>query len=251
MDQQLQDQKNPEEVCTELLRLLSLYRDRCEGKNSRNSSLAMPGLKKEGKVKLDVKKQIGQHRCVLPSRKTKWVSKISFEEQKEKYELQKFIALSFVEHGINFHFVTRTYPELSPKAYRCTVEAINNQAVNDIINFLRFECNVQVEKLNRDQKRSIRTQLTKIKEWLGNRNNTSLDTFYKFILRNYDKSIQITLNQALNVYKTIVNIIRCPFVNVLEVEEGEAANQENTNELEEKAMLLLYIKHKDYSKVAD
>jgi len=57
---------------------------------------------------------------------------------------------------------------MPPKTYRCYVEAVNNQNINEIVDFLRYECNMQVERLNRDQKRSIRTQLTKIKEWLGN-----------------------------------------------------------------------------------
>jgi hypothetical protein len=173
----------------------------------------VPSLKREFKP-------LGDHEIVLPSRKTKWVRNISKEAQRQKYEEQKFIALSFCEHGINFHQVTQHYPEMSPKSYRCTVEAINNQAVNDIINFLRYECNVQVERLNRDQKRSIRTQLTKIREWLGNRDPQQLDTFYKFIYRSYDKAIEVSCEDALKLYKTIIQIIKSPFVNVLEAEEG-------------------------------
>jgi hypothetical protein len=61
-----------------------------------------------------------------------------------------------------------------PKTYRCYVEAINNQAVNEIVDFLRYECNLEIERLNRDQKRSIRTQLTKVREWLGNRDIAQL-----------------------------------------------------------------------------
>jgi hypothetical protein len=39
--------------------------------------------------------------------------------------------------------------------------------------------------MNRDQKRSIRTQLTKVKEWLGNRDMDQLDCFYRFIYKYY------------------------------------------------------------------
>jgi hypothetical protein len=63
---------------------------------------------------------------------------------------------------------------MSPKTYRCLVEGINNDAVCGIINFLRSECCLEIERLNRDQKRSIRTQMTKIKEWLGNRDKGQL-----------------------------------------------------------------------------
>ena len=107
---------------------------------------------------------------------------------------------------------------MSPKTYRCILEAVNNQTINEIVEFLRYECNVQVERLNRDQKRSIRTQLTKIREWLGNRDSSQLETFYKFIYRHYDKSIEINFEDARRLYKTIIEIIKSPFVNVLELD---------------------------------
>lgn len=108
----------------------------------------------------------------------------------------------------------------SPKSYRCYIEAVNNQNVNDIIDFLRYECNVQIEKLNRDQKRSMRTQLTKIREWLGNRDLAQLETYYRFIHRHYNKSIEIAYEDAIKIYKTIIQIIKSPYVNVLEIDEG-------------------------------
>lgn len=104
---------------------------------------------------------------------------------------------------------------------------MNNQTVNEIVDFLRYECNVQVEKLNRDQKRSIRTQLTKIREWLGNTDPGQLATFYKFIYRHYDKSIEIRFEEALKIYKTIIQIIKSPFVNVLEAAEEGYNNGNN------------------------
>jgi hypothetical protein len=67
---------------------------------------------------------------IYPSRKTRWVRNITHEEQKQKFEEQKYIAFSFIEYGINYHFITQTYPEMLPKTYRCYVEAINNQTVN-------------------------------------------------------------------------------------------------------------------------
>jgi hypothetical protein len=192
---------------------------------------------------------------IYPSRKTKWVRNITKEQQKQKYEEQKFIAFSFCEHGVNFHYITLKYPNMSPKAYRCMVEAVNNQTVNEIVEFLRYECNVQVEKLNRDQKRSIRTQLTKIREWLGNRDPKQLETFYRFIYRHYDKSIEIKFEEALQIYKTIVQIIKSPFVNVLEAAEGddpEKKEEEGCITMEdEKAMIICFLKHKDLNRVAD
>lgn len=43
-----------------------------------------------------------------------------------------------------------------------------------------------------------------------------LVTFYRFIHRHYDKSIEIVFDDALKLYKTIIQIIKSPFVNVLE-----------------------------------
>lgn len=71
------------------------------------------------------------------------------------------------------------------KFYRNTVEAINNTAINEIEKFLKYENYIMIEKLNRDQKRSIRTQLTKVREWLGKKDISQLQTLYKFIQRKY------------------------------------------------------------------
>ena len=71
--------------------------------------------------------QIGE---VLPSRKARNVRNISKEEQRRKHEEQHYIAMSFIEHGVNFHFLTRKYPSMPPKQYRCYIEAINNTVVN-------------------------------------------------------------------------------------------------------------------------
>ena len=56
-----------------------------------------------------------------------------------------------------------------------------------------------------------------MREWLGNRDPKQLETFYKFIYRHYDKSIEINFEDARLLYKTIVEIIKSPYVNVLEI----------------------------------
>ena len=53
------------------------------------------------------------------------------------------------------------------------------------VTYLRYECNIQIERLNRDQKRSIRTQLTRVRGWLGKKDMGQLETFYKIIQRKY------------------------------------------------------------------
>lgn len=190
---------------------------------------------------------------LLTSRKTKWMRNMSREELLKKHEEQKFIAYAFIEVGTNYHHITKFFPTMEPKTYRCYVEAVNNQTICAIIDFLRYECNVQVEKLNRDQKRSMRTQLTKIKEWLGNRDSEQLELYYKFIRRQYEKSVEIKFEEALKLYKTIIQIIKSPYVNVLEAEELEK-DQEDGSSLtlqEEKGLVILYIKWRDLTKVSD
>ena len=88
---------------------------------------------------------------------------------------------------------------------------------------------MQIERLNRDQKRSIRTQLTKIREWLGNKDKEQLDTFYKFIKRHYDRSIEISEEEAVKLYKTILCILKSPHVNLLEGDKA-GTEQDETKE---------------------
>lgn len=197
---------------------------------------------------------------VLPSRKTRWVGRITPEEHRRKFIEQKTIAEYFIKYGINYHQITTIYPNMEPKTYRCYVEAINNQTVNEIVEFLRYECNMEIERLNRDQKRSIRTQLTKIRDWLGNTNKQQLDIFYAFIRRHYDrKSVTIDPQDALQLYKTILCIIKSPYVNVLsddvliakeKTESGEKVVGSLTEE-EAKTAIMLFIKWKDLNKVTD
>lgn len=49
-----------------------------------------------------------------------------------------------MKHGINYHYITQRFPEMSPKTYRCVLEAVNNNAVNTIIHYLRYECNIEI-----------------------------------------------------------------------------------------------------------
>lgn len=57
--------------------------------------------------------------------------------------------------------------------------------------------------------------MTKIKDWLGNKDPQQLETFYKFIYRHYNKELEVKFEDALKLYKTIIQIIKSPFVNVL------------------------------------
>jgi hypothetical protein len=158
-----------------------------------------------------------------------------------------------VKYGINYHYITQRFPEMSPKTYRCIVEGINNHVVCDVIHFLRYEQNIEIERMNRDHKRSIRTQLTKVKEWLGNRDRDQLDCFHRFICRRYKlKQVTITKEEALKLYTTIISIIKSPTVNVFE----EGADREEVfvcgmNKEEVNTLLVLFIKWKDLTKVAD
>ena len=187
---------------------------------------------------------------MLPSRKARNVRNISKEEQRRKHEEQHFIAMSFIEHGVNFFELTRRYPDMPPKQYRCYIEAVNNQTVNEIIDFLRYECNIQIERMNRDQKRSIRTQLTKIREWLGNKDKEQLETFYQFIRRHYDRSIEISEEAAVKLYKTILCIIKSPHVNLLE-EQQQGQNEKDEAEEQSTMLVMEYLRWWNVEKVSD
>ncbi len=106
--------------------------------------------------------------------------------------------------------------------------------------------------MNRDQKRSIRTQLTKINDWLGNRDKEQLQCFYTFIRRHYNKSIPVAMEDAVKLYKTILSIIKSPSVNVFE--EGAVDSQIlvcGLKKEEADTLLINFIKWKDLDKVTD
>jgi len=77
------------------------------------------------------------------------------------------------------------YISRTPQRYRSYLDKINGQAINDIQKFLRYECNIQIEHLSTEQKRSLREKLMKVREWLGQKSVSQLDTYYSFIERHY------------------------------------------------------------------
>lgn len=165
-------------------------------------------------------------------------------------EEKKTIAWSFMEHGINYQQIMEVIPGIESKKYRCIVEAINNDAINALVDFLRKEHKMKVDKINRDQKRSIRTQLTKIKEWLGVKSSAQLETFYQYIRKQFDPRIQPPKDLSLQLYKTLIDIVKGRHVNVLKVEPAKVSKESILAE-EDEAMLIEYIHWKDVQKVSD
>lgn len=58
-------------------------------------------------------------------------------------------------------------------------------AFNELIKFLRKECNIAINTLAEHQKVAIKTQLLKIHEWMKDQNNEAFETFLKFISRKF------------------------------------------------------------------
>lgn len=62
-----------------------------------------------------------------------------------------------------------------------------------------------------------------MREWLSQKDVSQLYTYYKFLERHYEqKSVEITYDEALKLYKTLLQTIKSPYVNVMEaVDDGE------------------------------
>jgi hypothetical protein len=77
------------------------------------------------------------------------------------------VAATFCNVGVNFKQIQYFFPDMSAQKYRSYLETINNQIITDIQTFLRYEHNVQVEQMSTEQKRSLKAQLIKVRDWLG------------------------------------------------------------------------------------
>ena len=77
-------------------------------------------------------------------------------------------------------------------------------AFNELIKFLRKECNIAINTLAEHQKVAIKTQLLKIHEWMKDQNNEAFETFLKFISRKFlERHKMITVTEATNLFKVI------------------------------------------------
>ena len=58
----------------------------------------------------------------------------------------------------------------------------------------------------------------KVRDWLGPKDPSQLQTFLAFIDRHYrERPVEIGYDSALKLYKTFLEIIKSPFVNVMEI----------------------------------
>lgn len=59
--------------------------------------------------------------------------------------------------------------------------------------------------------------MTRVREWLGKKDMGQLQTLYKFIQRKYELiDVEISIEEALKLYKTVLQIVKSPFVDVME-----------------------------------
>ena len=58
----------------------------------------------------------------------------------------------------------------------------------------------------------------RVREWLGSKSLTQLQTYYAFIERNFgEKNIEISFDQAIRLYKTFLEIIKSPFLDTMDL----------------------------------
>lgn len=121
------------------------------------------------------------------------------------------VALIFRTAGINYATIRELLPNMSVQRYRETIDKINNEAFKSIQVFLRDQCNINIQYITAEQKKVLIKHLQKVRDWLGKINMGDLDTYYKFIERQYEKrAVEVTYDQAIRIYKTLLKIVKSP-----------------------------------------
>ena len=118
------------------------------------------------------------------------------------------VAMMFCQSGPDPKIAQLFFPDMTYQKYRSYLVKISGIALRSIESFLRYECNVVVEHLQREFSANLKEKLIKVRDWMPKKDIGQLNTYYSFIERyfNQDKNIEISYSDALPLYKTLIDV---------------------------------------------
>ena len=96
--------------------------------------------------------------------------------------------------------------------------SIANTTLNELMYFLKKECQKKVKDLSEPQKITIKTAILSAHDWMGTKSVQAIETLFKFISRKYtNRHKLITKNEGIELYSIIAKRVNDKSLDLLSI----------------------------------